>query len=112
MIKIKKDVHIETESKSILSVIEINRVTGTADYSIFQIPTFTAVAKESARSKELELPVITCANVSSSVGVLWLTLGEKNRLYSKDGCVIIEGKTGDDLLKLSDKLVLHLLGVF
>src|SRR3989344_2015852 len=102
----------KTESKSILAVFEINRITGNNEYGIFKIPTLSAVTSETERSKELEIPLITCDNVSSSVGVIWLKLGDSNGIYNENGCIILEGKTGDDLLMLSDKLVLSLLGVF
>ena len=106
------DLANQTDSQSILSVVEINRVTGTADYGVFKIPTLTAITRETERSKELALPFVTCANVTSSVGVLWLKLGDANRVYSDQGCVIIEAKNGEDILKLSDRFVYTLLGVF
>src|SRR3989344_4330536 len=45
----------KTESLSVLSILEINRITGTADYSIYRLPTDTAVTRETERSKELGL---------------------------------------------------------
>ena len=59
-----------------------------------------------------EYPVIHCSNVTSEIGVIYYKLGENAKVYSDDGCVIIEGKTNEDFLYASEKFGYHLLEVF
>jgi len=101
-----------TGSNSVLSVLEINRITGTASYGFYKIPTYTAVTRETERSKELELPVVTCEDAIDSVGVILLKEGDNSRAYLDGDCVIIESKNNEDFVKLADKVALHLLNVF
>lgn len=101
-----------TEKYSALAVIEINRVTGTLDYGVFKIFTTTAVNNETERSKELGIALATCANATDEIGVIQFEKGNETRIYTRGNCVILEGKEPMDFLRVADKLVLHLLGVF
>jgi hypothetical protein len=102
----------ETDSKSALAVVEINRITGVAAYSLYEIPTDTAVTRSTNRSAELELPVKTCEDVTEEESVILIKRGDTNRIYSDRGCVVLEAVENDDFFKVADALVLKLLGVY
>ncbi|MBI2670940.1 hypothetical protein HYX18_03120 [Candidatus Woesearchaeota archaeon] len=99
-----------TQIDSVLAVQEIAKVTGTAPYSVFQIPTRAAYTYDDNSSKLAE--IINCKYANSKISVILLKLGDENMIYSENECVIVEAKNGKDLRKAATKLVYHLLGVF
>ena len=101
-----------TDSESALAVVEINKVTGQAYYGIFKIDTISALTRETDRSKELELPIKTCNDASNEESVILLTMGNESSIDVDGNCVVVEGKDGKDLFRVTDKLVMHLLTVF
>jgi hypothetical protein len=56
-------------------------------------------------------PLKTCADVSDTDGVIDFDLGNTTAVSVVDGCVLIRGKTEDDLIRAADRLILTLLGV-
>jgi len=98
----------KSNGRSMTAVLEIGRITGTADYGLYQINTQAAYIKEGIAN----VPVKTCKDVSNKVGVIEVRMGGKDAVYSENGCVIVEGKDEQGLIKAADKLTLHLLGVF
>jgi hypothetical protein len=55
--------------------------------------------------------VKNCKDVDEKTSVIWLKLGENNRIYEEDGCVILQGITEEDLIMLADGLIFKILGV-
>lgn len=103
----------KTDKFSAIAVIDINQVTGPASYGAFKIPTITAVTYENNSSIKNKLPVITCKDSSSKVGVIEIKLGAENKItQDENGCVILEGVDGQGILRVADKLILNMLGVF
>ena len=100
----------QTNIDSFIAVQDIAKVTGTAPYSVFQIPTRAAYTYDDNSSKFAEF--IDCRYANSKIGVILLKLGKENRIYSQDDCVVVEAKNGQDLRKTADKLIYVLLGVF
>ena len=98
-------------SKALLANIDIAKVTGTADYSVFKIPTQGALIYPANNSNSTLTPIITCNNVNDKIGVIWLKLGDEDKVYSSKGCVIVQGKDYDRLIQSADRLVYNLLGV-
>ncbi len=101
-----------TDSESVLAIVETNRVTGMAYYGVYKIDTISALTRETERGKELELPVKTCKDANNKESVILLTLGNESEIKVDGNCVIVEGKNGKDLFRVTDKLVMHLLTVF
>ena len=58
-----------------------------------------------------EAPVKTCSDADEATNVFLLKLGEANRPYRNKDCIIFEGETEDNLIKLADRFVFHLLGI-
>ncbi|MEW6063539.1 MAG: hypothetical protein AB1571_04185 [Nanoarchaeota archaeon] len=98
----------KSNGRSMLAVLEIGRITGTADYGLYQINTQAAYTMES----DVKVPVKTCKDASDKVGIIEIRMGSKDAVYSENECVIVEGKDEQGLIKAADKLTLHLLGVF
>ena len=40
-----------------------------------------------------------------------LQLGEENKIFKEGSCVVVEGKTEEDLIRGADRLFLRLLGI-
>jgi hypothetical protein len=95
------------DSKSVLAAIEITRVIGTNDYGVFKIPTQSATIVQTNTT----FPVKTCGDATQDIGVIYLAIGNQTQVFSYKNCVVVEGKTYDDLIKSADKLTLNLLGV-
>lgn len=103
----------KTDSYSAIAVIDINSVTGSASYGAFKINTITAVTRETTDTIRNNLPVITCEDSDNNVGVIELRLGLENKISQEEnGCVILEGVDAQGILKVADKLILNMLGVF
>ncbi len=58
-----------------------------------------------------EAPLKTCADVSDTDGVIHFDFGNTTVVSVVDGCVLIRGRTEDDLIRAADRLILTLLGV-
>lgn len=53
----------------------------------------------------------SCGDVNNTVGVVVLQLGDNTEIFTKNNCVILQGKTEHDLTRASDRLVFFLLGI-
>ena len=76
---------------------------------LFKIPTKSAFTEEYESSPEYIIK--TCEDVSKDVAVIWLKLGEETVVKDEGGCVILEGQTEDDLIRIADGLVFYLMGM-
>src|SRR3989344_2484874 len=55
--------------------------------------------------------VRTCENTGGTEAVIKLQLGEENKIFKEGSCVVVEGKTEEDLIRGADRLFLRLLGI-
>lgn len=98
----------EIGSKSLIGKMEfvkiLSKYTKEGIYGLDLVSAFT--------TKFEDRPAITCNNVTKDVGVIYLRLGNENKIYSDKGCVIIEGVDDNGLLLSSEKFAYHLLEVF
>ena len=96
----------KTQQQSFLGIMEVVRILGMANDGIY---------KKSVKNAFIEAykneAVASCSDVSAINGVIYFKLGEKNKVYNDNGCVIIEGKDADGLMKSSEAFAYHLLGV-
>lgn len=95
------------KGKAVVASVELARILGQAEWGVFKIPTSAATIEKTNTT----YPVVTCKDVSSRVGVIWLRLGNTTSVTSYKGCVIVEGTDYDNLIKAADKLAYYLLGV-
>ncbi|MEK6934336.1 MAG: hypothetical protein AABW46_00495 [Nanoarchaeota archaeon] len=93
---------------SVLAATEISKVTG--NDLIFRNPKVTHGALN-APIQDKNVTVVTCDNVNEYIGVISFEIGDKPRIYSENGCVIVVGKDENDLIRVADRLMLTLLGI-
>ena len=102
----------KTGQLSFIAIQDIGKILGTATYGIYKLDVQGALTTTSNRSLELDIPQITCLNATASTGVIYIKLGNENKVYSKDRCVIVEGRDADGLILAANKFAYYLLGVF
>ena len=91
---------------AIIAFAEINKYM--ENPYLFNLPTYPGITRQTENST---LPVITCNNVTSSIGIVLFEIGEKNEIYSRKGCIVLEATTADNLIRLADRLSLTVLGI-
>jgi hypothetical protein len=101
-----------TNQSSVIAEQEIGKVTGTANYSVFKIPTKAAFTYNDGTLTLTADQVIDCKYANSKVAVILFQLGNETKIYSENECVIVQGKDSDGIKKAATKLSYHLLGVF
>jgi hypothetical protein len=96
----------------IIAGVEIARITGER-YGLLNVPTRSAFIKQPSNSTaDTGTPVVTCADANDKIMVIWITLSDKNMIYSYgDNCLILEAKTYKDMIRVADRLMYHLLGI-
>ncbi len=123
---ITQDPNLPTESNklSTLAVMNINRVTAGSvvkeqgfetNVVIYGIPTKSAITKMTPMYEESDIPVKDCKDATRETPVIKLLIGDEDRIYfDKDNewCVILEAKNYDELLRVADKFVYHIMEVF
>lgn len=90
--------------KTTLAAYELTKVLNNEYF--FYIP-----VNSSMTSDYKDYPVKTCEDANRAETVFWLRLGKDNSIKTEGNCVILTGRTEDDLIKEADRIVLHLLGI-
>lgn len=73
---------------------------------------FMNIAVNSSMTKPYHnFAVRTCENATKESSVIWLKKSDKNQISLDNNCIIIEGKTEDDLIRGADRLSLYLIGI-
>lgn len=106
----------DLSSKTVIAAGEIVKTIGYSENSIFNIanpgvynlPILIAFIKQ---PENKDLIIKTCDDTTEIHKVIWLKLSDQTRISYQNNCVIVEGKTEDDIIKAADRLVLTLLGV-
>lgn len=87
-----------------LAALEIDKIIDNS--YLYAIPVNSAFTREMGN-----YTVKTCEDSKDKVGVILLELANKTEVIVKDKCIIINGKTEEDLIRAADRLVLTLLGI-
>lgn len=87
-----------------LAALEIDKIIDNS--YLYAIPVNSAFTREMGN-----YTVKTCEDSKDKVSVILLELANKTEVTVKDKCIIINGKTEEDLIRAADRLVLTLLGV-
>lgn len=74
---------------------------------LFNIPTKSAFTEKYETSPDYLIK--TCEDVNKDTAIIWLKLGEETAIKYEKGCVILEGQTEDDLIKIADGLAFYLM---
>jgi hypothetical protein len=95
----------------VIAGVEIARITGNR-YGLLNVPTHSAFIKQPKNATaDTGTPIVTCNNANNKTMVIWLTLSNKNIVYSYDYCVVLEAKNYRDMIRVADRLMYHLLGI-
>jgi len=97
----------KTQQQSFLGIMEVVRILGRAEEGIYGLAVKSAFIEDHNNNT-----LASCDNVNQDVGVMYFKLGEENKIYTDNNCVIIEGKDTEGLMKSSEKFAYHLLGLF
>ena len=97
----------KTQQQSFLGIMEVVRILGRAEEGIYGLAVKSAFIEDHNNNT-----IASCGDVSKYIGVMYFKLGEENRIYTDNGCIIIEGKDAEGLMKSSEKFAYHLLKVF
>ncbi|MFH0869669.1 MAG: hypothetical protein V1866_01265 [archaeon] len=99
------------DNKIVIAGVEIAKITGQA-YKLLNVPTHSAfINPPKNASVNSETPIVTCSQSGSKTMVIWLTLSDKNIVYSRGNCIILEAKTYNDTVRVADRAMYNLLGV-
>ncbi|MBW2990385.1 hypothetical protein KY348_01630 [Candidatus Woesearchaeota archaeon] len=99
------------DNQIVIAGVEISRITG-GRYDLLNVPTSSAFIKPPTESvTETGTPIVTCMHSSNKTMVIWLTLSDKNIAYSRNYCIILEAKTYEDMIRVADRTMYHLLGI-
>ncbi len=104
------DLADKTSSYSMLASAEIAKVTGIADYSVFMMNTNSAFTSNNGNLSPGS--IVTCDSANSKIAVIYLKLGDGDKIYSDGECVIVQSKNPKDIKKLATALIYRLVGVF
>ncbi|MEK6936681.1 MAG: hypothetical protein AABW58_01265 [Nanoarchaeota archaeon] len=94
----------ELTSESVIAAAEIAKIIG--NQFLFNLPVKTALTY-----KKENIPVKTCSDVTTTESIIVLRLGEESKVFKQEECIIVEGKTEEEIIKASTKFILDLLGI-
>ena len=98
-------------NKVVIAGVEISRITG-GKYGLLNVPTSSAFIKPPTTSTtETGTPIVRCEHSNNQTMVIWIALSELNLAYSQNYCVILEAKTYEDMIRVADRTMYHLLGI-
>ncbi len=104
-----KDLELDnmTNRDSLIAAANFEQVLGGAEgiYNVNISNTYTSFSRKT-------LPVVNCSNVTINTAVIYLKIGDESKVYSENGCIIIQGRGGNGLLMAAEKFAYYLLGVF
>jgi hypothetical protein len=95
----------------VIAGVEIAKVTGTR-YGLLNVNTHSAfIKKPNNTTVDTSTPVVTCSDANDKIMVIWLTLSNKNIVYSYGNCIILEAASYRDMVRVADRLMYNLLGI-
>ncbi|MDD5650884.1 MAG: hypothetical protein PHF86_10795 [Candidatus Nanoarchaeia archaeon] len=99
---------------STVAALDISKITnGMANVYIYAVPTELTFINLTEDLKLQGLKEIDCSDATKDIGVILIELGKENRIYKEnDNCVVLEARTYEDITKVSDKFIMHLIGIF
>lgn len=115
-IYITQDINLPGNSSktSTVSAMDISKITnGMANVYIYAVPTELTFTSLTEDLKSQGLKEIDCKDATKDIAVIKIQLGKENKIYREnENCVVLEAKSYDDITKLSDKFIMHLIGIF
>lgn len=94
----------------VLAGVNIARITG----KFYEIETRSALYDEFNDLNETSFPVLSCADSSNDLMVLWIKKGETDRVYidsNYNNCIVLEATDVNQTLVMADLIGYKLLGI-
>ncbi|MEM3374829.1 MAG: hypothetical protein QXE31_06495 [Candidatus Woesearchaeota archaeon] len=95
----------EYPSSVVIGGVEISKIIG----QVFRREVRGALTKEYYNNSNA--PIITCEDINDTQRVIYLKLGNETKIYSDDGCIIVQGENPEMLLKASERLAFEILKI-
>ncbi|MCX6711829.1 MAG: hypothetical protein NT139_02215 [Candidatus Woesearchaeota archaeon] len=93
-------------SLSVIAATEISKIVGNQYF--FNLPTHGALTSP---VEGKDVPVKTCNDVLTNMSIILFKIGSESKIYSQNGCVILEGNNEYELIRDANRLVLTLLNI-
>jgi len=95
----------------VIAGVEISKITGTR-YDLLNVPTKSAfIRPPTSASADTGTPIVTCNHANNKTLVIWLTISHSNIAYSYDYCVRLEATDYENMIRVADRTMYHLLGI-
>lgn len=91
-------------SLSVIAATEISKIVGNKYF--FNLPTHGALAEPNDK-----WPYKTCNDVLTNTSIILLKIAPETKIYSENGCIIIEGNNEYEIVRSANRLVLTLLNI-
>jgi hypothetical protein len=98
------DPYANLTGETTLAALEIDKMID--NRYLFNIPVNSAFTKPYQN-----MTVKTCADADMNTSIIVLQTGPDTRAYSDGGCVILQGQTQSDIVKLADGLLFRMLNI-
>jgi len=106
----KKSIYITVDPKSssvpVIGAIEISEIIS-RKLGIFNKETVGATTEYANNYTA----VATCDNVTDEIGVIWLKLGPETRVFSENGCILVQGENEWEIVRAADRLIYQMLTI-
>ncbi len=70
-----------------------------------------AASSVTQNSTQYNLPIITCENTTVFVPVIEIRVENQTKAYLEEDCIIIQAESAEDMIKLRDSIIYHILGI-
>ena len=93
-----------------LSLSEVGRLIPRVNF--YQVAPMTALTADIPNdTSDDEIPIKTCADATPTAPVVLFTIGQGNAVKMDGACIVISGADGDELIAVSDKFGMWLMGL-
>lgn len=95
-------------STTVVAAVEYARILGTV-YNIYNMNVKSAIQKD--YNSTVQVPIITCANQSDKVIVIYPIVTDKDLISVQGSCIIIESSSVNESIKVADAFSFRLLNM-
>jgi len=100
----------ETKNKLQIALGQVSRLINRVNKNgVF--PTAALTADIPNETYDNQIPLKNCDDSTETTAVLFFTVGNEDAVKMQDNCIIVSGKTGEDLLATADKYGMWLVGL-
>ena len=100
----------ETKNDIQIAIAEVSRlISRVTQYGVY--PTGAMIADIPDETYDDQIPIKSCDDATDTTAVVFFTVGSEDAVKMQDNCIVVSGKTSEDLISASDKFGMHLLGL-